>query len=124
MKVKKSDGKDYEPCSLDSLKGSLERHLREREYPKSIVVDKDFFKMHETLKARKMKLKKDGLGRKAKASEAVTREDEEKLHSSGQLGKDSPSVLQFTIFYFFTKGFGIRGRHEHHQLKFGDISIK
>ena len=43
MKVKKSDGKDYEPCSLDSLKGSLERHLREREYPKSIVVDKEFF---------------------------------------------------------------------------------
>ena len=124
VKVKRSDGKDYEPTSLDAIKGSIERHLREQEYTKSIVADKEFFKMREALKARKMTLKKAGLGRKAHASEAVTREDEDRLITSGQLGNNSPSSLQFSIFYYFTKGFGLRGRQEHRQLKFGDISLK
>ena len=84
----------------------------------------EFYKTRQVLKARKIKLKKEGLGRKANASKAIEQEDEMKLITTGKLGKDTPGTLQFTLFYYFTKGFGIRGRDEHRQLKFGDINIK
>ena len=39
----------------------------------------EFYKTRQVLKARKIKLKKEGLGRKANASEAIEQDDEMKL---------------------------------------------
>ena len=51
-------------------------------------------------------------------------DDEKKLIEAKQLGFSSPFSLQFSLFYYFTKGFGLRGRQGHRQMKFGDIEIK
>jgi hypothetical protein len=74
--------------------------------------------------AKKVQLKKMGKGRKGKASKAVTSSEEEILWESGQLGESTPRILEFTLWYFFTKCFGLRGRNKHHQLTFGDVVLK
>ena len=85
-------------------------------YEKSLQ-DRGFFKTREALKSKIIESKKKGLGRKAKAAEPITARDEAKLIESEILSKKTPWALQFTLFYFFTKGFGMRGRDEHRQLK-------
>ena len=40
--LKKENGKDYEPDSLKVMQVALDRHLRSKNYPKSIVRDTEF----------------------------------------------------------------------------------
>ena len=37
---------------------------------------------------------------------------------------DTPQSLQIFVFYYFSRGFGLRGRQEHKQMKFGVVEIK
>ena len=65
-----------------------------------------------------------GLGRKAHACEAIDEEDVKRLKESGELGSDTPHSLQFSLFYNFSRGFGLRGRQDHKLMKLGDIERK
>ena len=98
------------------MKAALDRYLQEHGYPHTLS-DKVFFKSREAFKAYLKASKKAGLGRKAHAAEPLTEEDQNRLIEAGMLGKDTPWSLQFTVFYHFTKGFGMRGRDEHRQLR-------
>ena len=49
--------------------------------------------------------------------------EEDRRWVTRQLGCDKAWNTQFTLWYYFTKCFGLRGRDEHHQLKFGDIEL-
>lgn len=124
VKLKKKDGKEYEPSSVENIKASIERHLKEKYYPHVITSDIQFQRTRDIIKAKKMSLKKQGLGRKANASARLEPTDESRLFSSHQLGSTTPRSLQFSIFYNFSKGFGLRGRDEHRHLCFGDIVVK
>ena len=42
VKVRKKDGTDYEPECLRVMRAGLERHLKEKNYPKSIIKDEIF----------------------------------------------------------------------------------
>ena len=97
-------------------KYSIERYLQERGYQYNLN-ERCFSKTKEAFKAKLIESKKMGLGRKAKAAEPITAHDETKLIKSQMLSDKSPWALQFSLFYFFTKGFGMRGRDEHRQLK-------
>jgi hypothetical protein len=120
--IRKANGSDYEPCSLDSIRNSIERHLKAKGYPVSLR-DRPFQKSIEALNSKKMQLKKAGFGRKARASEPISHNDEEALFSAGEMVSHTPAALQFSLFYFFGKMFGFRGRDEHRKLKFGDVSV-
>jgi len=123
ISIRTANGKEYEPISLEGLKNSIERHLKDKQYQISLR-DRVFVRSNQALAAKKCQLKKQGLGNKSKASEAVTADDEDKMLKSGALGKSSPESLQFSMFYFFGKMFGLRGRDEHMKLKFGDVVLK
>ena len=124
MTLKKKNGTDYEPGTISSFNASFERYLRDNLYPVSLMSDKAFFRLREVIKAKRSILKKNGLGRKAKASEVLDQSDDSKLIEAGQLGDHSPKVLQTTLFYLFGKGFGLRGRDEHRKMNFGDVIIE
>ena len=119
--LKKADGQDYEPSSIDCVKFAIERALKDEYYPWSICKDREFQRTRAAINAKKIQLKKNGLGRKRKACQAISKLEEERLLNSGD---ESPFSLQFTIFYQFTKGFGLRGRDEHRSMRFGDVSVK
>ena len=43
--------------------------------------------------------------------------------SSGVLGSENPTSLNYTIFVIFSQHFGTRGRQEHHQIRIEDVKI-
>ena len=56
--VCKQDGTDNEPRSLKVMQAALDRHLKEKAYPFSIIKDREFFNSQKVLegKARNGKL--------------------------------------------------------------------
>ena len=50
--------------------------LRENYYPYSICSDREFDRTRAAVKAKKIQLKKSGLGRKQRAAEAITQDEE------------------------------------------------
>ena len=71
-----------------------------------------------TVKSTKRDLKNN-----PNAARAVTEKEEILIWEKRQLGDKSPRVLQFSLWFFFTKCFGLRGRQEHRQLCFGDVEL-
>ena len=122
--LKKNDNEDYEPSSICAIRAAIDRHLRENYYPNSIMNDKEFDRTRQVINAKCRSLKKKGLGRRQHASEVITREEEKMLLDKNILGKHNPTSLQNAIFFQFCKGFGLRGRDEHRQMRFGDVIVK
>ena len=50
-------------------------------------------------------------------------DEENVLFEDGQLGDHSPEALIRTVWYFLTLHFGMRGRDEHHKLRYGDLKL-
>ncbi|CAG2251418.1 unnamed protein product [Mytilus edulis] len=57
------------------------------------------------------------------AAEAIESDEEEELFSSGAFGTSNPDSLLAAIWYLNTIHFGLRGSHEHRQLKWGDVTM-
>jgi hypothetical protein len=76
------------------------------------------------LSAKKVKLQKQGNGLKPNASKAVSTDEENLMWEEGQLGDSSPRILIFSLWYYLTKCFGLRGHNEHRQLLLGDVKLK
>ena len=123
IQLKKKDGSDYETTSIDSIKAGIERHLKDNFYPYSLMADREFSRLRDVIKSKKVILKKEGLGRKANAAMPLDKADEEKIKETGELSPDYPRSLQLAMFINFGKGFGLRGRDEHRNLRFGDVTV-
>jgi hypothetical protein len=121
LTMRKTDGKEFEPSTLDSILRSIDRHLRDNNYPVSIIRDHAFQSTHAVLTAKKKQLVEvHGKGQRPNAATAISFEEEEKLWNAAKLGMDTPQALLHTMWYF-NNFFGFRGKDEHHKLKFGDI---
>ena len=55
--LRKENGKDYEPDSLKVMQAALDRHLRSKTYPKSIVRDTKFLPSRKFLEGKARKLR-------------------------------------------------------------------
>ena len=55
--LRKENGKDYEPDSLKVMQAALDRHLRSKTYPKSIVRDTEFLSSKKVLEGKARKLR-------------------------------------------------------------------
>ncbi|XP_070555060.1 uncharacterized protein KIAA1958-like [Ptychodera flava] len=120
ISIRKMDGTEYEPSTLTNMKCSLERYLRSKNYSASLN-DRVFHKLNQAIRAKQVDLKGQGKGRKELKSEEISAEEEETMWQAGVLGINNPQSANFTMFFLFGKHFGMRGRNEHRQLKFGDI---
>ena len=123
ISIRKKKGGEYEPSSLDQMKNSLDRYLREKTSGSVTLRSTTFDLSSRSLTAKKQQLKQEGLGRRAHKSLAITEEEELLLWERKQLGITLPTALQFTVFYALTKGMGFRGREQHHKLRFSDIQL-
>jgi len=65
-----------------------------------------------------------GLGNRPNAAEALEPEDEDELYNCGAFGTENPDSLLSTLWFMNTVHFGLRGSHEHRQLKWGDIKLE
>ena len=107
--IRKANGENYEPSSLEGIKNSVERYLKEKGYSTSLK-DRVFNKAMAALTAKKVELKKIGLGRLPNKSEHLTDDEETKLYESGAFSSDSPRGLLSALYYSFGKLFGLRAR--------------
>ena len=66
--VKKENGNEYEPNSLKVMQASLDRYLRSKNYPKSIVRDAEFLSSRKVLEGKARKLRELGMGKQPNKS--------------------------------------------------------
>ena len=84
--VKKKDGDDYEPESLKIMQSAIERYLKEKNYPLSIVRSREFHSSQEILNAKAISLRQQGKGKRPNKAQPITPEEESALWEKGQLG--------------------------------------
>ena len=123
LAVKRKDGEDYEPSTIRGFIASVERHLREKNYVKSVVSDKEFRKTINAMKARFKMLKRDGKGNKPKASVALSDNEVDILYSKNILGSSSAHSLINTLWLNNCIYFGLRSGLEHRNLRWGDVQL-
>ena len=65
--LRKGSEKEYEPDSLKVMQAALDRYLRSKNYPKSIVRDTEFLSSRKVL---------EGKARKPNKAQSLTKEEE------------------------------------------------
>ena len=106
------------------MQAALDRHLRSKNYPKSIVRDTEFLSSRKVLEGKARKLRELGMGKRPNKAQSLTKEEEEILWENGQLGDKTPRSLINTVWWLLTMHFGLRGRQEHHDMKVEDFSFQ
>ena len=122
--VKKRDGDDYEPECLKIMQGAIERYLKEKNYPLSIVRSREFHNSQEILHAKAISLRQQGKGKRPNKSQPLTSEEESSLWLKGQLGDFNGEVLTNVNFKNLTEQLGFRGRQEHYDAYVEDFVIR
>ena len=122
--VKKKDGDDYEPESLKIMQSAIERHLKDKKYPLSIVRSREFHNSQEVLNAKALSLRQQGKGKRPNKAQPLTTEEESALWEKGQLGDFNGKVLTNVNFKNLTEQLGLRGRQEHYDAYVEDLVIR
>ena len=98
VETRNGRGEEYTPATLNQL---LVRHMRAHNNNAPNFMDKkntEFQRLHGTLDNYFRKLHQNGIGRKVKHAEVITKDElwkdeENQLWNSGQLGVDTPRSL-------------------------------
>ena len=90
----------------------------------NLETDPEFQTARDVKRAKLKVLKTTGKGNRPHRAAPITRQEEDKLYESGQLGLASPMSLLTTVWMLTTMLFGHRGRQECRQLKWGDIKLQ
>eukprot|EP00079_Xenopus_tropicalis_P036984 XP_017950755.1 PREDICTED: uncharacterized protein LOC100145450 isoform X5 [Xenopus tropicalis] len=120
--AKRKDGKEYEPHTLRCILGSVDRYLKENDYPHKITDGfiNHFPKTRESVFAKLKFLKKQGKGKNRKGE--LTEEDIENLYESGTLSLNNPKSLLNLLFFNNGTQFALSAK-EQHALQWGDITL-
>ncbi|KAK7107320.1 hypothetical protein V1264_015266 [Littorina saxatilis] len=125
--VRKTDGSEYEPCSLRAMLASIERYLRQKNYPSSLTRDSEFSNMRNVLKLKQQMLRSLGKGQKTIAEvpqTACIREGKiTRLFQSHEMGPYNPNSVIFSLCFFFCMYLKLRKSTEHKKLLWGDIIL-
>ena len=115
--LRKANGDDYEPDSLHVMFSAIDRHLKSKSYPKSIREDKIFLPCGHVLEGKARKPRSEGKGKRTHRAQSLNAEEEEILWECGQLGTFTSESLANTVFWLLIQHFGLRGRQQHHDMK-------
>ena len=77
----------------------------------------------KVLEGKARKLRNAGKGKLPNKSRSLTREEEEALWESGQLGNSSPRSLMNTMWWLLPQHFGLRGCQEHYTMNVEDFTL-
>ena len=77
--LRKYIGDVYESDCLKVMQVSLERYLKSKAYPKSIIRDREILNSRKVLEGKATKLRERGKGKQPNRSGSLTKEEEEVL---------------------------------------------
>ena len=120
VETRNKSGAHYPPSTLYQLLGEILRHMRTENTSCPNFLDKRdsaFKQLHGTLDSHFRKLHEAGIGRKVKHAELITKDEENKLWSFGEMGSCTPTALQNAVFFCNGKNFCLRGGEVHRNRK-------
>ena len=91
------------------MQAALDRYLRSKNYPKSIVRDTEFLSSRKVLEGKARKLRELAMGKRPNKVKSLTKEEEEILLKNGQLGDEISRSLINAVWWLLTMHFGLRG---------------
>ena len=123
LEVRKQNGDEYPPQSLYQIVMCLQNHLN-NVFQKNIQIlkDENFLEVRNTLDFEMKKLTENGIGTVNSAQE-ITESMEDMLWEKHILGCETPKQLQETLLYLLGYNFALRGKSEHRQLKWRNLSL-
>lgn len=124
MNAKKASGDDYEPDTLKSIQGSVNRYLAEKKLNINIITDKEFKHSRDVLLSKRKLLRQLGKGNREKRADPLTPEEIDLLYERNLLGTGDPKSLINVLYLNNTMHFGMRSRAEHVGLRWGDVQQK
>ena len=105
------------------MRAGLDRYLRSKNYPASLLKDEKFNESNVILEGKARALRDIGIGYRPNRSRPLTQQEEETLWNCGQLGISTPMAIINTLWFLLTQHFGLRGRQEHHTMNIEDFTI-
>ena len=117
------DGQEYEPACLRVMRSSLDRYLKEKNYPFSIISSVEFNESNKVLEGKARDLRDKGMENRPNRSLPLTTREEEILWQCGQLGHENAQSLISSLWWLMTRHFGLQGRQEHHPLMLEDLKV-
>ena len=122
--VRDRNGKIYMKSSMIGIRYAINRHLQEAPWNKALDLSKgkDFLVSNQVFTGMLKKLKQEGHDTTTH-KEAISKEDWEKIWSSGVLDDNNPTGLQRRVFMEIMIHFGRRGREGLCQLKKSSFQI-
>ena len=123
VEIRKKDGTDYEPDSLRVMQTAIDRYLRHKNYPASIITGREFTKSQETLDAKAKQLRRQGKGKRPNKAQPYSETDEEIFWREGKLGNHNGLALTHVNFKNLSETMGFRGRQDHYDAYVEDFSI-
>ena len=124
VETRNHKGKAYSPSTIYQLLTALLRHMRTTNAGCPNFLDKKnthFRPLHGTLDSHFRSLHEQGIGRQLKHSEVISKDEENRLWTSGVLGISTPTSLFNAVFFYNGKNFCLRGGEEHRQLHISQI---
>ena len=103
--LKTFKGKDYEPYSLRTMLGALNRHLRNSDCAHRIN-NEQFLGAKRVLNGKAIDLCEKGKGKKKMKADPITDEEEEQMWAAKILGSESPCSLNITVWCLLSQQFG------------------
>lgn len=119
-RVRRKDGKEYPAKTLYYISCGILRYLRDREiHDKNFLdaADPRFAGFRKILDSKKKDALSRGVGGKRKQADPILPEDEAVIWEKGIFGMNNAETLQYTVFFYCCKLFGLRGHDEHHSLE-------
>ena len=123
VEIRKKDGTEYEPDSLRVMQATIDRYLRHKNYPASIITGREFTKSQETLDAKAKQLRRQGKGKRPNKAQSYSETDEEIFWREGKLGNHNGLALTNVNFKTLSEAMGFRGRQDHYDAYVEDFSI-
>jgi hypothetical protein len=105
------------------MQACLDRFLRGKGYPKSILKDNEFLNSRKVLEGKAKNLWRDGFGKQPNRAKSLT-EEENILWESGQLGGENPQSLANMMWWLLTQHFRLHGRQEHHEMRVENFCLQ
>ena len=121
--LRKADGSEYEPACLRVMRASLDRYLKEKKYPVSLLDMEEFKESNLIFEGEARDLRDRGMGNRPDRALPITKREEEILWECGQLGCNSAQSLINTLWWLLTQHFGLRGRQEHYPMLIEDLQF-
>ena len=123
VEIRKKDGAEYEPDSLRVMQASIDRYLRQKNYPTSIITGREFTKSQETLDAKAKQLRRQGKGKRPNKAQPYSETDEEVFWREGKLGNHNGLALTNINYKNLSETMGFRGRQDHYDAYVEDFTI-